>query len=180
MRYTIVVAPRRRTRRRSFTSPLFRVHLREYFRDSAGTRSSSTTIFPSTRRPTVRSHCAAPAAGAKRIRRRVLSAFASAGARGEMKTRPRGVADALPSSRRRRAIVGVHSDERHFDHRRPDLPGIRSVQPGRPPAINVGNSVSRVGGNAQVKRCARWPARCGSTWRSTASCGVCAVRQRSR
>ena len=37
------------------------------------------------------------------------------------------------------------------------------------PAINVGISVSRVGGAAQVKAMRRSPARCGWTWRSTAS-----------
>jgi F-type H+-transporting ATPase subunit alpha len=40
------------------------------------------------------------------------------------------------------------------------------------PAINVGNSVSRVGGSAQIRACARWPARCGSTSPSTASCAA--------
>ena len=37
------------------------------------------------------------------------------------------------------------------------------------PAINVGISVSRVGGAAQPRRCGRSPAGCGSTWPSTAS-----------
>ena len=37
------------------------------------------------------------------------------------------------------------------------------------PAINVGISVSRVGGSAQIKAMKRSPAGCGSTWRSTAS-----------
>jgi F-type H+-transporting ATPase subunit alpha len=37
------------------------------------------------------------------------------------------------------------------------------------PAINVGNSVSRVGGSAQIRAMRRSPARCGSTSRSIAS-----------
>jgi flagellar biosynthesis/type III secretory pathway ATPase len=46
---------------------------------------------------------------------------------------------------------GVHPDERDLDHRRADLPGARAVLRGVRPAINVGISVSRVGGNAQIK-----------------------------
>ena len=30
-------------------------------------------------------------------------------------------------------LVGVHPDQRHLDHRRPDLPGSGPLQPGRPP-----------------------------------------------
>ena len=37
------------------------------------------------------------------------------------------------------------------------------------PAINVGISVSRVGGNAQIKAMKKVAGRCASTWRSTAS-----------
>ena len=29
--------------------------------------------------------------------------------------------------------LGLHPDQRHLDHRRPGLPGVRPVQPGRPP-----------------------------------------------
>ena len=46
---------------------------------------------------------------------------------------------------------GLYPDERHFHHRRPDLPGKRPVFSGQRPAINSGLSVSRVGGNAQIK-----------------------------
>jgi F-type H+-transporting ATPase subunit alpha len=31
-----------------------------------------------------------------------------------------------------RRPLGLHSDQRHFDHRRPDLPRVRPVQPGHP------------------------------------------------
>ncbi len=64
---------------------------------------------------------------------------------------------------------GVHSDQRHFDHRRPDLSWnpICST-PNMRPAINVGISVSRVGGNAQIKAMRRSPAACVWIWRSIA------------
>ena len=48
--------------------------------------------------------------------------------------------------------LGLHPDQRHLDHRRADLPGDRPVQlRASGPAINVGRSVSRVGGDAQIK-----------------------------
>jgi len=43
------------------------------------------------------------------------------------------------------------------------------VQRGHTPAINVGISVSRVGGNAQIKPCAKWRDRCVWIWRSIAT-----------
>jgi F-type H+-transporting ATPase subunit alpha len=54
------------------------------------------------------------------------------------------------------------------------------------PAINVGNSVSRVGGSAQVRRCGRWPARCASisrsiaSWRPSRSSAAISTRPRRR
>jgi len=66
-------------------------------------------------------------------------------------------------------VSAYYSDQRHFHHRRPDLSGSRSFNAGIRPAINVGISVSRVGGKrANQKPCARWPDRCVSTWRSIA------------
>ncbi len=46
---------------------------------------------------------------------------------------------------------GLHSHQRYFHHRRPGLPGTLLFFSGIRPAINVGLSVSRVGGAAQVK-----------------------------
>ncbi len=64
-----------------------------------------------------------------------------------------GIADRAADHRdagRRR--LGLHPDQRHLDHRRPDLPREPiSSTPGIRPAINVGISVTRVGGTAQIK-----------------------------
>ena len=57
-------------------------------------------------------------------------------------------ADHRDAGRRR---LGLHPDQRHLDHRRPDLPRDRPVLSGIRPAINVGLSVTRVGSAAQIK-----------------------------
>ena len=57
-------------------------------------------------------------------------------------------ADHRDQGRRR---VGVHPDQRHLDHRRPDLPVDDLFKSGVRPAVDVGISVSRVGGAAQIK-----------------------------
>ena len=79
---------------------------------------------------------AAPPAGPRGLSgRRVLSAFAPARARREAQRRQRrGLAHRAAGHRdagERR--VGLHPDERHLDHRRPDLPRDRPVLPGHPP-----------------------------------------------
>jgi len=68
-------------------------------------------------------------------RRRILSAFAVARARRQDERRQQGRI-AHGASRHRDAgerRVGLHPDQRHFDHRRTDLSGDRSVLPGHPP-----------------------------------------------
>ena len=50
-----------------------------------------------------------------------------------------------------RRSLRLHPDQRHLHHRRPDLPRPDLFFAGVRPAINVGISVSRVGGNAQTK-----------------------------
>ena len=50
-----------------------------------------------------------------------------------------------------RRSLRLHSDQRDFDHRRPDLPAARLVLCRQRPAMNAGISVSRVGGAAQIK-----------------------------
>jgi len=63
-----------------------------------------------------------------------------------------GSLTALPVIETQAGDVPLHTDERHLDHRRSDLPRARDVfNSGIRPAINVGISVSRVGGNAQIK-----------------------------
>ena len=79
---------------------------------------------------------AAPPAGPRGVPgRRLLPAQPPARARGEDERRARrGFADRSAGHRdagRRR--VGLHPDQRHLHHRRPDLPAVRPVLPGRPP-----------------------------------------------
>ena len=87
--------------------------------------------------------------------------------------KPGGSLTALPDHRdpgRRR--LGVHPDQRHLDHRRPDLPRRPTCStPNVRPAVDAGISVSRVGGNAadQGDEAGRRPA-AARRWRSTASC----------
>ena len=79
---------------------------------------------------------AAPPAGPRSLSgRRVLPAFAPARARRQDERRQqRRLADRAAGHRdagQRR--VGLYPDQRHFDHRRPDLPGDRPVLSGHPP-----------------------------------------------
>ena len=89
-----------------------------------------------------------------------------------------GAADHRDAGRR---LVGVHSDERHFDHRRSDLSGIRPVPPGRPSGDQrrqLGVARRRFGadeGDAAGRRHAPAGPRAVSRAR-----GVRAVRQRPR
>ena len=67
--------------------------------------------------------------------RRLLPALAAARARGQAERRARrrladGAAGDRDAGRRR---VGVHPDQRHLDHRRPDLPQVEPVLLRRPP-----------------------------------------------
>ena len=66
--------------------------------------------------------------------------------------------------------LGLHPDQRHLDHRRPGLPRVRPVQPGRP----AGDQRRHLGVPGRRRRAdqgdeAGVRARCGSTCRSTAS-----------
>ena len=73
---------------------------------------------------------AAPPAGPRGLPgRRLLPALAAARARGQAQRRPRrrladGAADHRDAGRRR---LGLHPDQRHLDHRRPDLPRAQAV-----------------------------------------------------
>ena len=66
--------------------------------------------------------------------------------------------------------LGLHPDQRHLDHRRPDLPRVRPVQ--LRACARPSTSAPRCPGSAarrRSSRCARSPAGCGSTWPSSAS-----------
>ena len=115
---------------------------------------------------------ASPAGPRGLPRRRLLPALPAAGALRQALRRARRRLDDRPADHRDQGQrrLGLHPDQRHLDHRRPDLPRDRPVQlraSGRP-----STSASRSPGSVarpRSRRCARWPARCGSTWRSTAS-----------
>ena len=67
-------------------------------------------------------------------RRRVLPALAPARALREAVGRARRRLDDRPADHRDQGQrrLGLHPDQRHLDHRRPGLPGVRPVQPGCP------------------------------------------------
>ena len=104
--------------------------------------------------------------------RRLLPALPPARARGEAAQGARrrladGAADHRDPGRR---PVGVHPDQRHLDHRRPDLPRSRTCSTRA--SVRRSTSATRCRASAdrrRSRRCARSPARCVSTWRSTAS-----------
>ena len=77
---------------------------------------------------------AAPPAGPRGLpRRRLLPALPAAGALREAVRRARRRFDDRAADHRDQGQrhLGVHPDQRHLDHRRPVLPGVRPVQPGR-------------------------------------------------
>ena len=76
---------------------------------------------------------AAPPAGPRGLPgRRVLPALAAAGALRQALRRARRRLDDRPADHRDQGQrhLGLHPDQRHLDHRRPVLPGVRPVQPG--------------------------------------------------
>ena len=106
--------------------------------------------------------------------RRVLPAQPAARARRPKtrtrRARGRRVADRAADHRdpgRRR--VGLHPDQRHLDHRRPDLPRERPVLLGRPSGRERRHLGVARGWRAQIKAMKKVAGRCGSTWPSTAS-----------
>ena len=116
---------------------------------------------------------AAPPAGPRGVPgRRLLPALAPARARREAERRARrrladGAADHRDAGRRR---LGLHPDQRDLDHRRPDLPRVATCSTRA--SGRRSTSASRCRASAarrRSRRCGRWPARCASTSRSTAS-----------
>ncbi len=119
-----------------YISPYSACTMGEYFRDSG--RHCAAHLRRSVQaRAGVSGNfaAAAPSARTRSVsRRRLLSALAPPGARGQAAQGARrrladGAADHRDPGRR---PVGLHPDQRHLDHRRPDLPGVGSVPPGRP------------------------------------------------
>ena len=157
MRYTIVVAAAASDPAPLlYISPYSACTMGEYFRDS-GRHALVRLRRPLEARAGVSRDlaAAAPSAGPRGVPgRRLLPALAPARARGEAEEGARrriadGAADHRDAGGR---PVGLHPDQRHLDHRRPDLPRESDLfHQGVRPAINVGNSVSRVGGSAQIK-----------------------------
>ena len=175
MEYTIVVAAGASDPAPLlYISPYSACTIGEYFRDS-GRHALVRLRRPVEARAGVPRDLAAAAAsaGPRGVPgRRLLSALAPARARGEAQEGARrriahGAADHRDAGRR---PLGVHPDERHLDHRRPDLPRGRPVQPGHPSGDQrrqLGLARRRLGadqGDAAGRR-----HRCGSTSRSTAS-----------
>ena len=77
-----------------------------------------------------------------------------------------GAADHRDQGRRH---LGLHPDERHLHHRRPDLPRVRPVQLGYPPRHQRGELGEPGGSSAQVKAMKTVSGRSSSTWPSSAS-----------
>ena len=186
MRYTIVVAATA-----SDPAPLLYIApysactIGEFFRDS-GRHALVRLRRPLEARAGVPRDlaAAAPSAGPRGVPgRRLLPALAPARARGEAEQGARrriadGAADHRDAGGR---PVGLHPDQRHLDHRRPDLPRVGPVPPGRPPGDQrrqLGVARRRVGadqGDAPGGRHAASRPRAVPRAR-----GVRAVRQRPR
>ena len=141
---------------------------------AAATRSASTTIFPSTPRRTARSRCCcAVRRGAKPIpgdvfylHSRLLERAAKLNERERRRIADRAAVHRNAGGRR----FGLHSDQRHFDYRRPDLPGSRPVQLQRAAGHQRGHlGEPRGRQRADQGHEVRSPAACAWTWRSTAN-----------
>ena len=149
----------RRIRRRSSTSARIRpARWASISATAAVTRSASTTTFPSTRRRTAKSRCssavrqaAKPIPATCSTCTRACSSARRSCARSSGRI-AHGAADHRDPGRR---PLGLHSDQRDFDHRRADLPRIGFVPPGRP----SGDQRRQLGlprrGRRRSRRCAR-------------------------
>ena len=136
MEYTIIVAAAAAgTRRRCSTSP--RTPAARWANSSRESGKDALIVYDDLSKHAVGLPpglaAAAPSAGPRSLSgRRVLSPLPPAGAAAKLSTArlPDRAADHRDPRGRR---LGLHPDERHLDHRRPDLPGDRPLQPGHPP-----------------------------------------------
>ena len=143
MDYTIVVAASAtEPATLQYIAPYAACAMGEFFRDSSATPSASTTIFPSTRRPTAKFRCCCGVRPGReafpgdvfylhsRLLERAAKLNDKLGAR-----LAHGAARDRNAGRRR---LGVHSDQRDFHYRRPDLSRSGPVQQRHPPGDQRG------------------------------------------
>jgi F-type H+-transporting ATPase subunit alpha len=156
MRYTIVVAATASDPAPMlYISPYSATAMGEYFRDQRPPRAADLRRSLEARAVVSRNLAAAPPSARPRgvSRRRLLSALATAGESGEAERQERRrLADLLPIIETQAGDLSAYiptnvisiTDGQIFLEADLFNQGIR-------PAINVGNSVSRVGGSAQIK-----------------------------
>ena len=186
MEYSIVVAAAAAdSAPMLYIAPYAACAMGEFFRDSGPPRALRLRRPVEARAGLPRDLAAAPPpAGPRGVPgRRLLPALAPARARREDEERPgRRVADGAADHRDAgRRPLGLHPDQRHLDHRRPDLPRERPVQPGpaaRDQRRAVGLARRRVGaGEGDAPGGRPPPPRPGAVPRPG---GVRAVRERPR
>ena len=136
--YTIVVsATASEPAPLQFLAPFAGCAMGEWFRDNG---MHALIIYDDLSKQAVAyrqmSPAAAPPAGPRSLSgRRLLPALPPAGARGQAERGPRRRLAHRPADHRDpgQRRVGLHPDQCHLHHRRPDLPGDRPVLPGHPP-----------------------------------------------
>ena len=144
-----------------YISPYSACTIGEFFRDSGGTRWSCMTTSRSMRRLPRDLVAASPAAGREAYPASLLPAFAAAERAAKLNATGGGSLTALPIIETQQATCPRTYRRTSSRSKTANLSRIGSVPPGRPAGHQRGNSVSRVGGAAQIKASARWRARCG-------------------
>ncbi len=156
MDYTIIVnASASDPAAMQFLAPYSGCAMGEYFRDNG--RHALTIyddLFGALPLHIAKFRCCPPSSGPRSISgRRFLSTLTLARTCGKnVRCTWRRQLDQLADHRNAgRRHLGIHSDKRYLDHRRQIFLESDLFNSGVRPAINVGNSVSRVGGSAQIK-----------------------------
>ena len=152
--------PQLTLRRCKYLAPYAGCAMGEDFMDNGATRSSFMTTFRSRPWPIASFRCCCAVLQAARPTRATCSiSTAAPGAlrrKSERRIRRRLPDRLCRSSRPRRRRLGLHPDERHFDHRRPDLPRSRPLQRGHPSRHQRRSSRSRASAvRRNVERFAR-------------------------